>query len=205
MILSDATDSLCRLLRPVLPDGGPVFAGSLAHWQPFAAAQQHGVGLFLHRVEEVPTGMGGDWYDLRDDAGRVVARGGPVRRFRLGYVLWTWSEHGPEEETRLLSATLEVLAAHQQLPGSCLTGALAQAAGPARLTLAPEGLTPPDGLWAAAGLAHRSTLQVALSVDLVPDTVAPAPLVEERRLRTSPTTARRVAGRGGPVRTDPRS
>ncbi|MCX4781786.1 Pvc16 family protein [Streptomyces sp. NBC_01264] len=204
MILTDATDSLCRMLRPVLPDRGAVFAGSLAHWQASAAESSSGIGLFLHRVEEVPTGLGGDWYDVRDDAGRVVARGGPVRRFRLGYVLWTWSQDGPQEETRLLSGALEVLATHHQLPDSCLTGTLAQGAGPARLTVAPEGLAPPDGLWTAAGLAHRSTLQVALSVDLVPATVAPAPLVEERRLRTVPTTARRGSGPGGPVRTDQR-
>lgn len=203
MILTDATSSLRRLLQSALPDRATVFAGSLSHWRAFAAGQPSGTGLYLHRIEEIPTGMGSDWYDVRDDGGHVVARGGPARRFRLSYLLWTWSEQDPEEETRLLSDALEVLAGHQQLPAACLTGALARCGAPARLALAPEGAAPPDGMWGAAGLAPRTSLQVVLAVDLVPDTVVPAPLVEERRLRTVPTASRTGAGRRGSVpRTD---
>ncbi|MCY0931969.1 Pvc16 family protein [Streptomyces sp. H27-H1] len=197
MILTDATNSLRRLLQSLLPEGGAVFSGSLAHWQTAAASQPHGIGLFLHRIEEIPTGMGSDWHDLRDDAGRVVARGGPARRFRLSYLLWAWSEHDTEEETRLLSEALGLLAAYQQLPSACLSGS------PARLALAPEGLAAPDAVWSAAGLAQRTSFQVVLTTDLLPDPVAPAPLVEERRLHTA-TTAAPPAGirRGAPSRTE---
>ncbi|MCB5164588.1 DUF4255 domain-containing protein [Streptomyces bambusae] len=197
MPLTDATRSLCRLLQPLLPDGASVFSGSLAHWPAAVLVQPSGLGLYLHRIEEVPTGLGGDWYDVRDDAGRVVARGGPARRFRLGYLLWAWSEQDPAEELRLLGDALGLLAGHPHLPAWCLSGPLA-AGGPTRLTLAPEGQTAADGVWSAAGLAPRTTLHVALAADLLPDPVAPAPLVRERDVRTR-TSAARPGGayRGG--------
>ncbi|WP_405497586.1 Pvc16 family protein [Streptomyces sp. NBC_00096] len=203
MILSDATNSLRRLLQSLLPEGESVFSGSLAHWHDAAIAQPHGIGLYLHRIEETPTGIGGDWYDMRDDAGRVVARGGPARRFKLGYALWAWSEGDPDEETRLLGEALDLLAGHRQLPAGCLTGSLTEGA-PARLAVAPEGLPTADGMWGAAGLAQRTSFQVILTADLLPEPVAPAPLVRERSLHTATSASRsgtaRAGGRSYPVK-----
>ncbi|MFI8106612.1 Pvc16 family protein [Streptomyces sp. NPDC086023] len=196
MILSDATTSLRRLLQSLLPDGEPVFSGSPDHWRTTAATRPAGLGLFLHRIEEVPTGMGGDWYDVRDGGGRVVARGGPARRFRLSYLLWAWSADDPQEEERLLSDALCLLAGHQTLPAACLAGSLADGP-PARLALAPEGQAGPGGVWGATGLGTRTTLPVVLTADLLPALTDPAPLVKERRLHTSPSASRRAgAGHG---------
>ncbi|MFE9566814.1 Pvc16 family protein [Streptomyces sp. NPDC006487] len=189
MILSDATESLRGLLQPLLPEGELVLAGSPAHWRSAVDRRPAGLGLFLHRIEEIPTGMGGDWYDVRDEAGRVVARGGPARRFRLSYLLWAWSTQDPEEETRLLSDALALLAGHQTLPASCLTGSLGHGS-PTRLGIAPEGHSSPDGVWGAAGLAPRTTVEVVLTADLLPALTGPAPLVRERRLRTAPSASR---------------
>ncbi|MEV7418830.1 Pvc16 family protein [Streptomyces sp. NPDC089919] len=193
MILSDATESLRGLLQPLLPDGESVLAGSPAHWRSAVDRRPAGLVLFLHRIEEIPTGMGGDWHDVRDAAGRVVARGGPARRFRLSYLLWAWSAADPQAETRLLSDALGLLAGHQTLPASCLAGSLAEGS-PTRLAIAPEGGSVPEGVWSAAGLAPRTTVQVVLTADLLPGLTDPAPLVRERQLRTATS-----ASRPGPV------
>ncbi|MEU6707894.1 Pvc16 family protein [Streptomyces wuyuanensis] len=187
MFLTDATASLRKLLQSALHGDETVFAGSLHHWTTQAADRPGGIGVFLHQIEERAGGMAGEWQDVRDSGGRVVARRGPARRFQLSYILWAWSPHSPDDESDLLSRAMTLLAAHYHLPPWCLEGTLASGAA-TRLTLAPEGGAASGHLWSAAQVPWRTTLHLAMTAELAPaEPAAIARNVEELRLHTSTT------------------
>ncbi|GEC09571.1 hypothetical protein SSP24_72260 [Streptomyces spinoverrucosus] len=174
-MLLDANACLRALLAPALP------AGAGLRFEPPGrdGPGGEGLGAFVFHVEEDPRARSVEWTDLRDGDGRVVARRGPVTRYRLHYLLWA---HGPdsEREQALLGTAMAVLAGTPALPHQLLPGPLAQdGAGPVQIALAPPELSCSRLLevWGALQVPAAPCLGLVLTAGLVPpaDTAVPAP------------------------------
>jgi Pvc16 N-terminal domain len=144
-------------------------------------------------------------YDIREDlprrqlgpepvrdatTGYVANRSLPPRRFRLSYLVTAWTQR-PEDEHRLLSACLAVLARNEFIPFDLVEGTLAASPFPVLLTVC---LPPPQDrsiadVWSALGGELKPSL----------DLVATAPLDLGYRLPVGkPILEEPLLGIGGP-------
>ncbi len=115
--------------------------------------------------------------EIRNDAGRVVDRQAPPRRFKLSYLLTAWTQR-PEDEHRLLSVLLARFLTFDAIPQQYLTGSLAELNIPVVLTLAlPAG---PErslsDIWSALG----GELKPSLDLNVI------APIDPTRSFETGP-------------------
>ncbi|WP_261569924.1 DUF4255 domain-containing protein [Frankia gtarii] len=101
------------------------------------AARRSGpcVDAFLYDIREDIGRREIAFEQVRDDAGRIVARRPPPRRLRLSYLLTAWTSR-PQDEHRLLSVLLATLLRHDVVPAAHLRGALAEQSIPVLLQLA---------------------------------------------------------------------
>jgi hypothetical protein len=132
------------------------------------------IDLFLHDVVEELGGRGGDWTDVRDGDGRVIARQPPLRRYRLHYVVSAWAS-SPAVEHRLLGRVLRLVVEADNLPASVLVGSLIEDARHVEVALAepgPSRLRPHD-LWSALGTPPRTSFELVITAPL-----RPAPITE---------------------------
>jgi hypothetical protein len=102
-----------------------------------------------------------------DDSGRVVDRHLPPRYFKLSYLITAWTQR-PEDEHRLLSATLACFLRHDAIPAELLEGPLAELALPVAITV---GLPPPEDrgfadVWSALGGELKPSLDVVIAVPI---------------------------------------
>lgn len=139
-------------------------------------------------------------YDIREDPGRrrqgtvneydsdgaLTARHGPPRYVRLSYLVTVWAPQ-PEEEHRLLDATLRAFLAQDALPAERLTGSLADLGLPVPMAAA---VPPPDDralatALAASGAGLRPFVNVVISAPIMPEPPAPVspPVTEPLALR----------------------
>ena len=144
-------------------------------------------------------------YDIREDlprrqlgpepvrdatTGYVANRSLPPRRYRLSYLVTAWTQR-PEDEHRLLSACLAVLARNEFIPFDLVEGTLASSPFPVLLTVC---LPPPQDrsiadVWSALGGELKPSL----------DLVATAPLDLGYRLPVGkPILEEPLLGIGGP-------
>ncbi|AEE44329.1 DUF4255 domain-containing protein [Cellulomonas fimi] len=133
-------------------------------------------------------------YDLREDLrrrsrgflenrreGEVTARFLPPRHFRLSYLVTAWTQR-PEDEHRLLDATLAYLLRFDALPGRVLDPQLADHGARVPLFV---GLPPPEDrgfadVWTALGGELKPSIDVVVDVPvLTPVSVPFGPPVEE--------------------------
>lgn len=127
------------------------------------------VALFLHDIREDLAFRNGDWGDVRDDAGRVVGRQPPPRRYLLSYLVTAWCAD-VEREHALLGLVLAGLVAHPALPPALLHGRLAEQALPVVLQVAVPDLLPPASpdTWSAIGSPMRASLGLLVAAPLLP-------------------------------------
>jgi hypothetical protein len=102
-----------------------------------------------------------------DSSGRVVDRHLPPRYFKLSYLITAWTQR-PEDEHRLLSATLACFLRHDAIPAELLEGPLAELALPVAITI---GLPPPEDrgfadVWSALGGELKPSLDVVIAVPM---------------------------------------
>jgi len=102
-----------------------------------------------------------------DSSGRVVDRHLPPRYFKLSYLITAWTQR-PEDEHRLLSATLACFLRHDAIPAELLEGPLAELALPVAITI---GLPPPEDrgfadVWSALGGELKPSLDVVIAVPI---------------------------------------
>jgi hypothetical protein len=149
------------------------------------------IDLYLYDIrEDLPRRQLGP-HPVRDaTTGFVANRTIPPRRYRLSYLVTAWTQR-PEDEHRLLSACLAVLARNEFIPFDLVEGSLASSPFPVLLTVC---LPPPQDrsiadVWSALGGELKPSL----------DLVATAPLDLNYRLPVGkPILEEPLLGVGGP-------
>ncbi|MHC3369619.1 MULTISPECIES: DUF4255 domain-containing protein [Rhodococcus] len=139
-------------------------------------------------------------YDIREDLrrrqrglvneydnGLVRARHLPPRYFKLSYLVAAWTQR-PEDEHHLLGRLLTCFLRHDALPGSLLSGSLADLGLPVPVAVA---LPPPEDrsfadVWTALGGELKPSLDLVVSMPTPTGRVHPAapPALRTPRLST---------------------
>jgi hypothetical protein len=129
------------------------------------------LNLFLLEVRENLEARPGDWADVRDGEGKVVARQPPVRRYDLCYLVSAWGG-SVEAQHRALSALLAAVPAYDSVPFELLTGTLAQQELSVRLRVAQQdlGVSVTD-VWSSLGQPPRASLSLVVTAPLLPELV----------------------------------
>lgn len=143
------------------------------------------LNIYLYNVSEDMGRREVQYEEVRDERGAVVDRRMPPRRFRLSYMVTAWTQR-PEDEHRLLSATLSCFLRSDALPPDVLQGALAEQPHPVRVTIALP--LPPErsisDIWTALGGELKPSLDLVVTApfDVHRQQAAGPPVVEEPRL-----------------------
>lgn len=198
-------ETLRSLITGEVVDGGGVevsFEAPTRDWSTRRSVPT--LDLYLYDLREDLTRREVQWADVRDEAGRVVGRRPPPRRYRLSYLVTAWTQR-PEDEHRLLSACLATFLRHETLVPAELAGALAEQPVPVELEVAlPPG---PDrslaDVWTALGGELKPSLDLVATVPFVVsrETKAGPPVLEIPRLQVAradePGVEPEAAGRHG--------
>jgi hypothetical protein len=168
-VLQDADTTLRAVLLDALPKGTTLgFAAPDQHWRSTVGAGP-ALNAYLLQLREDVNSRSSHWTTVYDDGDRAVGRHEPVRRFRVHYVLTAWAANA-ENEHALLGCALRTLVAGAIVPTRCLSGSLTGMADLVTLDVAHPDLAifPVEG-WSAFGIAPRATLDVVLTIPLVPE------------------------------------
>ncbi|MBA2282757.1 MAG: DUF4255 domain-containing protein [Acidimicrobiia bacterium] len=121
--------------------------------------------LFLYDLAENMDARAGDWIELRDEKGLLVALQPPVRRYELTYIVSAWGGTVADQHA-LLGALLQSMPAYDDIPFEHLTGRLEEQGIAVRLRIGSlDGI--PD-LWSALGQTPVTALALALTLPVLP-------------------------------------
>ena len=192
-MIHDVDDALRALIGADGPTGVEVsFDAPTREW----AARQNApsINVFLYDIREDVARRDVATQVIRDEAGRVVERRPPARRFKLSYLLSAWTQRA-EDEHRLLSGLLSQFLRHDAIPREFLRGSLEDAPCPVVLQLAlpPTQDRSLSDIWSALGGELKPSLDLTVIAPLDPQRVFDAgpPVLERPRLET---TGRRPEG-----------
>lgn len=181
-VISAVDDALAALLRRDVLDAARVEVAFDAPNKDWAAKRSGPtVDLFLYDLREDTRRRQHGELTQRDSEGRVIARRAAPRLFALSYLLTAWAQR-PEDEHRLLTATLTCLLRYDALPADVLGEDPTGLGMPLSLT---AGAPPPEDrsftdIWSAVGGELRPAIGVTVCVPMVPGVEAPLPpLVRE--------------------------
>ncbi|WBO68399.1 DUF4255 domain-containing protein [Streptomyces camelliae] len=157
------------------------------------------VCVFLYDIREDATRRGSGAGEVYDADGYVVARRTPPRWYELTYLVTAWASR-PQDEHRLLSQVLALLAAADALPDRHLTGSLAELGLTVSLDTAGATLDAPaaSDVWSALGGELKASLGVRVRAPLAGTSRAAAPPVTEGLVVRS-AQGRREGEDGAPV------
>ena len=133
---------------------------------------------YLYDIREDQTRRSVGFTEIRDDEGKLIGRGQPVRHYKLSYLVTAWTQR-PEDEHRLLSAILSGFLRWNSLPPYSLSGSLADQPLQIPVTI---GLPPPhdraiSDIWSALGGELKPSLDLVVTAPIdtrqVEDTAAP--------------------------------
>ncbi|EFC85046.1 DUF4255 domain-containing protein [Parafrankia sp. EUN1f] len=198
-MIHDVDATLAALLAAEAVAGGDtevLFDAPTREW----AARRGGpcIDAFLYDIREDVARREIAFEQVRDGAGRIVARRPPPRRLRLSYLLTAWTSR-PEDEHRLLSALLAALLRHDAVPAEYLRGALVDQPIPVLLQLAlPTGADRGIAdVWNALGGELKPSLDLVVVAPFDPARVEPVRKLvaadPEVHLRASATDPRAPA------------
>ncbi len=154
-VIAEVSAALRGLYGPLLPSGVPLRFGP-----PTDASSA--LSVFLAAVDEDPHAVPADWVDVRDDAGRVLGRQPPIRRFDLTYLVSAWAKTAEAEEALLdlvLAATVPTI----RLDPALLGGTLRGADEPVLIRLATDAAT----RWSDLGLPPHTVLGLTVNAPLI--------------------------------------
>jgi hypothetical protein len=150
------------------------------------------IDLYLYDIREDlrrrQTGM----IERRDERGVVTERQQLPRFFKLAYLVTAWTQR-PEDEHRLLSATLATFMKYDTLPERYMTPLLVELGLPVMVQIAyplPEGRQVPD-VWSSLGGDLKPSLELVATMAIQPDSfyeVAQAVLAPLRLKSSAQTT-----------------
>jgi hypothetical protein len=201
-MIHDVDESLRELVTRDVLNGANVevsFEAPTREWS--ARRNAPALNLYLYEIREDLDRREFQFEDLRDERGLVVARRPPPRKFKLSYLVTAWTQR-PEDEHRLLSATLRCFLVSDALPAEVLQGELAGQPYPIRTTIALP--LPPDrsvsDIWTALGGELKPSLDLIVTTpfDTGRSWSYGPPVFEEPRINlTGAGGAAETAGRNG--------
>jgi hypothetical protein len=211
-MIDDVDRSLKALVtRDVLNGSGAevTFEAPTKEWS--ARRTTPTLDLYLYDIQEDVDRRDLAYEDVHDDRGMVTERRPPPRRFALSYLVTAWTQR-PEDEHRLLSATLSCFLRLERLPDDALQGSLEDLRWPVLVSIAlpPAKDRSVSDLWTALGGELKASLDLVLIVpfDTARAILAAPPVVEEPRIKmvaedhadeTLPGPRRTGRRREGPV------
>ncbi len=189
-MIHDVDETLRAMIDRLMLDGSDVEVSLEAPTRDWSVRQNKPtINAFLYDIREDLSRRDVAPIAIRNDAGTVIRRKAPPRRFRLSYLLTAWTQR-PEDEHRLLSSLLSTFLAFDQIPGGddgYLVGSLLEAPVPTLLTLA---LPPPQDrslsdIWSALGGELKPSLDLVIIAPVEPGRVFDTgkPVLELPRLR----------------------
>lgn len=137
------------------------------------------VNVYLYDIREDERRRSRGQVDVRDSDGRIISRRATPRYFVLSYLLTAWTTR-TQDEHQLLAAMLNCVLAQDALPVDLLPEPV-RAGGPVGLALGAPDRVSPD-LWSALGGTLKPSLDVAVSVPVLPGAIPVGPLVREPAL-----------------------
>lgn len=178
--------ALAAIVRERITDGSAVEVSFDAPNKEWASKQSAPVlNVYLYDIREDLERRDVAYEEIRDAEGRVVSRRPPPRRFALSYLLTAWTQR-PEDEHRLLSATLSTFLRFDTLPADSLEGALAEQGLPvySKIAMPPADERSISDLWTALGGELKPSLDLVLIVpfDLSRAVDAPPAVIEPPRV-----------------------
>jgi Pvc16 N-terminal domain len=164
-VIHDVDDSLRKLVLRDAVNGSGVEVSFEAPTKDWAARRNAPtINVYLYDIREDLDRREVEFEEIRDEAGHVVERRPPPRRFKLSYLVTVWTQR-PEDEHRLLSTLLACFLTHDSLPEDVLSPALAEEPYHTFLTV---GLPPPKDrsladVWSALGGELKPSLDLVLT------------------------------------------
>lgn len=204
-MISDVDDALVALIKRDALNGTDVDVLFDAPTKDWAARRNSPtLDLYLYDIREEAKLRAYGTVDVKGDNGLTSGRKSPPRYFKLSYLVTAWTQR-PEDEHRLLSATLLCLLRNRVLPGDLVGGVVADQGLPVQLLVAQP---PPDErsiseVWTALGGELKPSLDIAciVPVDVRGLTAVGPPVLEQARIRMADEEAgggrRRSAGETG--------
>lgn len=214
-MIEDIDEALRALIRRDAVNGTDVevvFDAPTKDWS--ARRNAPTVDVYLYDIREDLKWRAYGSADVYDTNGRITARHGPPRHFKLSYLITAWTQR-PEDEHRLLSAVLGCFLRFDALPVDLLPDAIARVA-PVRTTIA---IPPPEDralsdTWSALGGELKPSLDLVVTAPMEPrEPAGVAALIQEQPRFTfeGPEQQEKTTGRarpeghnGGPAGTRPR-
>jgi Pvc16 N-terminal domain len=176
-MIHDADRSLAAWLGTMLPPGTEVRLGAPDPDWVRHKLEQPIVDVFLYDIAEDINGLSTDAVLVRDPDGRPTAWQLPARRYRLSYLLTTWSADVSAEH-EMLGCIMAGCATAAVIPAEFLHGTLVDAGLPVQVQCAPPReahgtgeVSAPAGtaeLCQALGVPPRAALTMVLVAPLVP-------------------------------------
>lgn len=191
-------ETLRDLVRREVANGSQVEVSLEAPTKEWAARRNAPtISLYLYDIRDDLERRESQWVEVRDENGRVKERRPPARRFRLSYLVTAWTQR-PEDEHRLLSASLACFLRHEALAPRELSGALAEQPASVELSIAmPPGQDRSIAdVWSALGGELKASLDLVASVPWVVDRhqEAAPPVLELPRVVAHAGDASETAG-----------
>lgn len=185
-MIHDVDETLKALIRRDVVNGSGVEISFEAPTREWAAKRTvPTVNVYLYDIREDLSRRDVFYEEIRDDAGMVVDRRQPPRRFKLSYLLTAWTQR-PEDEHRLLSALLGTFLKDDILPDDLLVGSLVEVGKPVitQVALPPTEDRSISDVWSALGGELKPSLDLAIVAPFDPKRSMPAgpPVVEEPRI-----------------------
>jgi hypothetical protein len=166
VVIHEADAALRSYLSSWLPGGTKQvisFEAPTEDWVKSVKAPT--LDLFLYDVAENLEARAGDWGEVRDETGMLVALQPPVRRYDLTYVVSAWGGT-VDEQHALLGALLTAMPAYDEVPDTHLTGSLEQQGIAVRLRVG--SLVGIPDLWEALGQTPVTALALVVTMPVKP-------------------------------------
>lgn len=164
-MIHDVDETLTAIVKRDVLNGSNVDISFEAPSRDWAGRRTNPtLNFYLYDITEDLTRRDLQMQEIRNEAGRVVERRIPDKRFRLAYLATAWTQR-PQDEHRLLAAVLLCFLRFDALPAELLKGSLAAATIPLRVTV---GLPLPkdrqlSDIWSALGGELKPALDLVVT------------------------------------------
>ena len=126
--------------------------------------------LYLYDIREDLRRRESGYLEKRDEEGKVVSRQQLPRFFKLAYLVTAWTQR-PEDEHRLLSATLAAIIRYTTVPPEFMTPLLVESDMPLMIQIAyppPENRQVSD-VWSSLGGDLKPSIDLVVTMPILPD------------------------------------
>jgi hypothetical protein len=171
-VINEVDETLRALVKAEVVSGTDVdvvFDAPTREWA--SRRNKPTLDLYLYDIREDLRRHEFGMVEVLDDTGRIVSRGEPPRFFKLSYLVTAWTQR-PEDEHRLLAASLGAFVRYSALPPEYKTDLLVEQNVPLFVQIAappPENRQVPD-VWSSLGGDLKPSLDLQVDMPIFPAT-----------------------------------